>query len=143
MTMLESTSSCRRPTHGDALSFSGYSQRGRSFSSGAVTAEERRLVAYRWASCLAERSWDTREVFRSVNLIVRYLERAGEDRSEFELREECLEQQVINYGLHPLIRNPGERKVRPRIHHEDEVGLPDAEDLVKAAERIFEYVLKL
>uniref|UniRef100_UPI003F4913A0 hypothetical protein n=1 Tax=Streptosporangium sp. CA-256172 TaxID=3240076 RepID=UPI003F4913A0 len=122
---------------------SGYRQGGQPFSHGGVTEEERRLVAYRWASCLAERSWDTREVFRSVSWIERYLERAGDDRTEFNLREQCLEQQVINYGLHPLNRNPGERKLRPRKHHEDEVGLPDAEDLVKAAEHIVKYVLDL
>jgi hypothetical protein len=118
----------------------GYWQSDRAFSSAEVTDRERRRVAYRWASCLAEHSWETREVLRSVDEIVRYLERA-DDRAEFELRAECLEQQVINYGLHPLIRNPGERKVRPRIHEWGEVGLPDAEDLVKAAERIVDYVL--
>lgn len=117
----------------------GYATRAWAFGSGKVTERERMLEAYRWASCVAERSWDVTEVSRLVSPIHRFLNKRDE-REDFVFLVSCLEQQIINYGLHPMTCNPDERPARLAQARKNGHGRPLVEELVESAEELLKYV---
>lgn len=96
-----------------------------------LTLEEIRLAAYRYTSRITDTAWEPSRVKSWIGPVESYL-KASESRADFELRCAALEEQTMNFGLHPLIRNPGTEKKR--------TDLPSPEKLVDRADKIRRYV---
>lgn len=109
-------------------------------SSGKVTERERMLEAYRWASCLTERCWDPTEVSRSVSPIYRFLNKISDERQDFAFLVSCLEQQIVNIGLHPMNCTPDQRAARLELARKNGHGGPLVEEVVAAAKELLKYV---
>lgn len=96
-----------------------------------VTGEEVRLAAYRFTSRICDTAWEASRVTSWIGPVERFL-KAHTGRADFELRCIALDEATTNWGLHPLIRNPGAEKSRSN--------LPRPETLVGQAEKIRRYV---
>jgi len=100
------------------------------------------MAAYEFASMITPDAWEPSSVLARIGPIHEYLTMAAYDRGLFELRCQVLDQQLLNLGLHPAVRNPGQLKRAPQASREPVPPLPHPAALVKLADRILAFVAK-
>lgn len=100
------------------------------------------MAAYEFASMITPDAWEPSSVLQRIGPIHEYLTMAANDRGQFDWRCQALEQQLLNLGLHPAVRNPGVLKSKPPPSREPVAPLPHPAALVKAAERILGFAVK-
>ncbi|WP_031170223.1 hypothetical protein [Streptosporangium roseum] len=106
-----------------------------------VTSTERRLAAYQFAMRITPTPWDVGDVKRQADRIIWFLDRGDKDRGQFELRCSALETQTIALGCGPA-RFDGRERLPNQDKRSDIADWSDADKLVRAAEKILDYLTR-
>lgn len=107
-----------------------------------VSEAEVKLAAYRYTSRITDAAWEPSRVLGRIGPVETFLAAAAENRWMFDLACAALEEQTINLGLHPMIRNPAVEKHGLTMDTGQMPDLPHPAALVKAAERILRYACR-